>query len=255
MKYYHNCILSNKNSYEKIIHKLNWIFIPIIMILYLISMTSISYGIVKIKYLIDIKFIDTYIILMLLGMLGFLMSIISAIVSSYIHCFGDTMQIKNVCKIDYEKKYYLDSLFKYFESLNKSNYYFEILLVIPIFLIINALISLFNVLIIKKLDPFYLIPVRTIFYFIYRILDFRTISDSSKLFTPKFVLHEITNLFSVICSLIYLEIIILNFYNYEKDVKECIEERERIDVELANKKEEEPSKIEIEINENYTVEI
>ena len=245
------------NVYEKIIQKLSVVFIPIIMILYLISMTANSYGMVKIKYLIDIKFVDTYIILMILGMLGFLMSTILAIISTFIQCAGKvSIHIEDVCKINFNNKLYFDSFLDYFKSLNGSDHFLsEIIFALPVFLIINALISLFNVLIIKELDPFYLIPVRTIFYFIYRILDFRTISDSSKLFTPKFVLHEITNLFSVICSLIYLEIIILNFCNFEKDVKKCIEERERIDVELANEKEEEPSKIEIEINENYTVEI
>ena len=52
-----------------------------------------------------------------------------------------------------------------------------------------------------------------------------------------------------------MEIIILNFCNYEKNVRESIIDRERIDVEIANSKERNPSKIEIEINDGYTFEV
>ena len=108
-KNFDNCILSNKISYGKIIHKLGWIFIPIIMILYLISMTAISYGMVKIKYLIDFKFIDTYIILMILGLIGFLMSTILAVISTFIQCVGKVSNhIEDVCKINFRNKLYFD---------------------------------------------------------------------------------------------------------------------------------------------------
>ena len=189
-KYYHSCVLSNKNSYEKIIHKLNWIFIPIIMILYLISMTANSYGMVKIKYLIDIKFIDTYLILMILGILGFLMSSILAIISTFIQCarnFGN--HTEDFCKINFRNKLYFDSFLDYFQSLKDSDHFLsEIIFALPVFLIINALISLFNVLIIKELDPFYLIPIRSLFYLIYRTINFGIISNSTTLFSILFIL-------------------------------------------------------------------
>ena len=111
-------------------------------------------------------------------------------------------------------------------------------------------------LIIKELDPFYLIPIRSLFYLIYRTINFGIISNSTTLLTPKYILHEISNLFSIICSLIYLEVIILNFNNYEKNVKEFIVNRGKIDEEIAQEEEEEEesSKVEIEID-NYIFEI
>ena len=242
----------NYNIYDKVMSELGWIFIPIIMILYLISMIAISYGMVKIKYLIDIKFIDTYIILMVLGILGFLLSSILAIISTFIQCVGnDSIHVENICKITFNDKLYFDSFLNYFQSL-KDHFSFEIFLALPFFQLINALISLFNVLIIKELDPFYLILIRSLFYFIYRTINFVALSHTS-IIIIKFVFHQISNLFSVICSLIYLEVIILTFNDYDKDVKECIIDRGKIDEEKA--KEEEPSKLEISINGGYAIEI
>ena len=104
------------------------------------------------------------------------------------------------------------------------------------------------------MDPFYLLPIRSLFYFIYRSINFRSISYSTTLFTTKYILHEVSNLFSIICSLIYLGIIILNFNKYEENVKECIIDREKFDVEIAKEEEEEPEKVEIEIGGNYLAE-
>ena len=250
------CVLSKKNIYDKIIYKLGWIFIPIFIILYIVSMTALSYGMVKIKYLMDFKFLEHYEILMILGILGFLMSIISVIIATYIQCVnGKNIHMNEICRIRINDKLYFDSFFNYFESLKGSSYtYVEIFVAIPIFQVINSLHSLFNVLIIKKLDPFYLLPIRSLFYIIYRSIDYGSISYSTTLFTAKYILHEVSNLFLIICSLVYLEIIILNFNNYEKDVKECIIEREKIDVEIANEEEEESEKIEIEIGDTYLAE-
>ena len=53
--------------------------------------------------------------------------------------------------------------------------------------------------------------------------------------------------------MVYLEIIILDCHNFGKDVKEEIVERGKVDIEIANAKEE-PSKFEIEIDDNYITE-
>ena len=53
------------------------------------------------------------------------------------------------------------------------------------------------------------------------------------------------------------EVIVLNFNDYEKNVKEFIVNRGKIDEEIAQEEEEEEpsSKVEIEINDNYIFEI
>ena len=255
---YDNCILLNENSYGKIMHQLGWVFIPIIFILYLISMLANSYGTVKIKYLTDFKFIDIYIISVIIGILGFLISIISVIIFTYKHCDvkNTDIHIEDICKLKNDNFNYFDSLFIYFQSFTKSSdFYFEILSVL-FFQVVNFFDFLFSLLIIKKLDPFYLIPSRCLYFLIYSTIKyFLAIPYTTKLLTIKYLFDELSNIIAVICSLIYLEIIILNFCNYEKDVKERIIERGEIEVEKANEKEKEPSKIEITIDENYTVEI
>ena len=245
---YENCLLNNENSYGKIIHKLGWVFIPIIMTLYLISMTANSYGLVKIKYLTDFKFIEIYKILMMLGISGFFISMISVVVFNYISCGqGDDksnkiINIQDICKInDNEKKLYFDSFFIYFGSLNKDNIFLEITIAL-IFQVVNSLQPLSNLLIIKKLDPFYLILIKFLL----------SINDSTKLVIIKYVILFLSNLFAIICSLIYIEIIILNFNDYEKDTRENIIDRERIDSGTSNE-EEDSKEIEIEIADNYVV--
>ena len=263
---YDICLLNNTNTYGKVIQKLSSIFIPVIMILYLISMTANSYGMVKIKYLIDFKFIELYKILMTLGISGFFISMILIIIFNYIPCGndGNSYNVKYICKLTFKGKLYFESFSKYFYSLingkegeegEEGNIFLEILFAL-IFLVINSLYSLFSFLIIKNLDPFYIIPIRSPYYLIDRTIKFIATSESSAFLTTKYILREITNTFAIICALIYLEIIILNFNGYEKNIRESIVDRERFDIEEANKKEEDQSKkIEIEINENYIVEI
>ena len=251
-----NCLLLYKNSYSTISYKLGFKFIPIIIILYLISMTANSYGMVKVKYLIDFKFFETYKILMMLGIFGFLISILSAIVFNFIPCCkdGDNIHIQDICKLKDGNKYYLDSLSIYFKDLVKpGNSFFEFVVALPIFQVVNSLQSLFNLLIIKQLDPFYLIPIRCLYYIIHGRMQFITIENSSTLLKTKYALQDFSNLFAIICSLVYLEIIILDCHNFGKDVKEEIVERGKVDIEIANAKEE-PSKFEIEIDDNYITE-
>ena len=249
-----NCQYINENSYEKIKNKLNLKFIPIIIILYLISMISNSYGMVKIKYLIDFKFMEIHKILMILGILGFFISMISVIVFNTISCGDNFNDVQDVCKAKTEDELYFDSLF-YFESLTGSNVniYLEILYVFT-FQVVNSFQTLCNLLIIKKLDPFYLIPIDSIFFLIYCIIKFLLSIIYSKKLNSKYIFNFSSNSLAVICSLIYMEIIILNFNEYEKNIRDNISERERFDSIIANA-EEDPKKIEIEIADNYTFEV
>ena len=247
-----NCFTFKKNSYGKILNTLSWIFIPIIIILYLVSMAVYSYSLIKLKYYIDLRFLEIHIILMIFGILGLFISVALLIISNFISC-----DFKHFCKCKSENgnKFYFDSFYIYFKSINKDNICRESLTVF-ILLVVNSLQCLFTLLIIKKLDPFYVMPIDSFFYIIcYTIKFFLPKLNSAILLIIKYPIIFFINIFAIICSLIYMEIIILNFNDYEKDIRENIIDRERIDIEEANEERESTSKIEIEIGDNYVVEV
>ena len=214
------CYFLNSNVYQEIIDKLNWFFIPIIILIYLISMILDAYSTVTNKWFMDIKYITIHKILSYIGMIGFIFSLILLFISSYVPCLKDKIFINYICKIKDEGNLYYDN-FRLLKNISTNNkFYLEIFILIPIFMLSNFLSVFFDLLIIKHFDPFYLIPIDTCYYISYETIDFcLSLSKTNLLNNIRFIIEIISELISIICCCIYLEIIELHFCNLDENVK------------------------------------
>ena len=221
--------ISNANIYKVICCKLNWCWVPIIILIYLIIMVGNSYSIVSIKWLMDIKYIKLFKILLSLGIFGLIFSLGELFISSYIPCQNKDFFISdiNICAIKYKNQSFYDN----FRALSNikviTEFYIDIFIIIPLFLISSFLDKFFELLIIVNLDPFYLIPIDCVFYFIIEIVDyFITFQKRQKFRNLKFVFLTLSNGFAIFLFSIYLEIVELHFWKLDRFLRKNIILRE-----------------------------
>ena len=222
------CDLLSKNIYNDISNKLGWTFVPGIILIYLIAMICNAYSSIKNKWFMDFKYISTYNIMIFLGIIGLIFSIILLIGASFISCSQEKINIKYICEIKYKNSLYYDN-FRDLKNIEiNGNFFLDIFIVIPIFLISSFLIAYFELLIIKKLDPFYLIPIDCAYFLIYEIIDFCLTVNKSNLYRNiKFCFQVTSNTVSVLLCCVYLEIFELHFFDLDKYIRKNIIKRER----------------------------
>ena len=182
------------------------------------------------------KFITMYKISIYIGIIGFIFSLIFLLIASFIPCSEEKEFIKYVCQFKYSGRRYYDS-FKFVQDISFNNkFFFELFVMIPLFMILNLLIFYFNLLIINYLDPFYLVPIDTCYFIIYQNIDFLvTLKKSNKMNNIRFVLATLSDLICVLCFSVYLEIVELNFCSLNKNIRRNIIKRgleEQINSEL-----------------------
>ena len=189
------------------------------------------YATSTIKLLIDFKYIPASSIIFLLGVIGFIMSIIAFLVSSKIPCVEGR---DFMCYFIYNNEKYIDS-YNTFDQINiEQNFYLEIFISIPIYLI-SSFITLFSeILIIQQLDMIYLIPVDSFYFFIYELIDFfSTINYTNSYRNIRFIFEIIADLNNILFCSVFLEIIVLKCFNLNKDIRASILVREKQDRELS----------------------
>ena len=233
------------DDHKKRIFKIYKWIIPIGISSFILISLLRAYNFCKVKWLFDLKFISVSKLLLFYGSLGFIFCLIISTVVNYIPCvdkdsFNDINFICNVTDVDSSTnstKYYYDRYSGYIKSLWREerhsyiNIIFLVLIIIKVFL--NFLIKLFGILIIKKLKPEYLIISNVIYYFIVGSID--TIAC---LFLGKFKYYKLydilEDLFSILGTLFYLELIEFDFCGLDFNLKKNIEERSLRELNLAN---------------------
>ena len=229
---YNECIDLNLNIYTYIIDNLHWYIIPIVYLIYLVAITSNSYTYCKYKWFIDIKYISIFRIISYIGMSGFILSFILLFILSFIPCAKGKKFMEDICLFRYGEE---NSLFyENFRTLKditiNKEFFIEIFVLLPLYIVASFLRFFFDVLIILNLDPFYLLPIENFYFLIYQSIDFfATISITNAFFNIKFFLATMSAIISAISSCIYLEIIELHFCKLDKNLKENIILRSRID--------------------------
>ena len=134
----------SKNSYEILEYLVNenyFIFVLIFIIINLFEI-FISYTRVRAKVLIDFKYISPYTIIIFIGIFGIILTTIELIFSHFFKCEGN---FSDFCILESNNNKYLDDVQIYFQFLkNKKNdneksyeFYLEIFLLLPIFLVTN----------------------------------------------------------------------------------------------------------------------
>jgi hypothetical protein len=222
---------NDNNPKEKtIFQRHGWKCLFIIIMYIIFSMVS-SFSKVASKKLMDINYLSPYKMIFYIGVFGVFFTLISLIFTGNISCGS----ISQYCKlVKYDEKHnttytYLDSISFYFSDMkdiydNKQykDFYIEIFIVIPLYLIANFCEFLFEILLILYLNTNYILISDCIYYGTSKLIEF----IFNKNYGPKkFWVEFIAELLTLLGYTIYLEIIELKFCELDKDIKKNITER------------------------------
>ena len=244
-----------KNKYQIII---------IIFILFILGIILKDFSWVRAKYLIDIRGINPYKILISTGLIGCLLVTICSFILSSVPCY--TVEADNFFYINKTKSYkknnttynlsneicfytekeknesnvnlslYYDNIIYFFEdeyNLNENFDKLEIFVFIPLYFLMYTTIKIMNVMMVKYLDPNVILINKNIAFFIEGIINYFFIIqfDKNYLIPQKFFLLEIKHLISLISNVVYLEILELKFCNLDYDIRKSIAIRGEIESE------------------------
>jgi hypothetical protein len=238
---YKSKIIKDWNIYDLII-QIGWYFIPIIIILYLIAMVMNSYSTISFKWLIDIQYITITRIIMYIGIIGFIFSFALFFIFSNIPCGENNEDNRNnnlnkICQLNDTTNLYYEN-YRYLSQVNKdANFYIDIFIVLILYLGASFLNIFFNFMIIKNLDPFYLVPIDSIYYAITDMIDYFIMIGINKdrVSTKrhiKFAMRVLNNLLGTFLSLIFFEIIELHFCGLDQYLRRYILKREDLDKQI-----------------------
>ena len=243
-----------KSNIYKAISNFGCHFIPIIIIIYLIIMILNAFSIVSFKWLMDIQYITITRIIMYIGMMGFIISFALFFIVSNKSCGKSDdeesirVNLSKICPFNESTTLYYENYRNLTRVQKDSNFYIDIFLALILFLVVSFLNIFFYFMIIKNLDPFYLMQSNSIFHAIIEIIDYSiTLGTINKnkdnknnnnyetIFPGrhiKFALSIINNGVSIIFSLIYFEIIELHFCGLDQYLRRNILKREALDKQI-----------------------
>ena len=190
-----------------------------------------SYTHVKMKFLMDSKYISEYELLKLYGLIGGIFSTIICIISTIFECKekNDNYNFFDyICFIEYNNKKYFENFISFVTISGKVG---EI--IIEILVVILGIISFYfhkfySMMIIKFLTPIHLTFLTPIYYFFFKVIliiynifylifhngEGKLLEDpQTKYIKSKFFLDVSGDVNSLIGFLIYLEIIELNCFD------------------------------------------
>lgn len=235
-------ILYTKKNYILIVGGLIYLFLILLR----------SFVNIQLKWLIEKKFISINKILMIYGFIGLFCSAIGILVSSSFSCgerfyegSEDNKEIYKkynisnyICKVDKtnSKKEYLTNFNNYFFAPDKK-WGFETIAIL-LWAITFFFFKYYSLMIIKNLSPAHLIFTIPIAFFfqkiiniLYSVNDFKFFKeDSQHIHKIKFLLDISGDVIAVVALLIYLEIIVLHFGNFDYNIKVNIMRRASQDI-------------------------
>jgi hypothetical protein len=249
--------ISDNGLYEIMKNKYG-VYSFVVLGLTLFSIIMKDYSWIQSKYLMDIRGINIYIILLATGVTGLILVIILFIISLYNPC--DTVNVinvdfvnelytdinnitypmsKQICFVsEYNEKenilnFYYDNFVLFFKDYDLKEDKFEIFFVMPLYFLMISIINICNIMMIRYLDPNYILINKNVSYFLEKFIYYFFITKCKEEYTTVafFIMDEIQNLISIISNLIYIEIIELKFCDLDYDLKKNIEircEKEKI---------------------------
>ena len=204
------------NDEDNIYKNHHWI-IPVGIISFLIFILIRDYSYCKIKWFFDLRYISAMKLLVVYGIMGTIICLIGSLISTNVECVDRTKfsDIKKICNItENDKNYYYDHFHIFFKKIWEEDIYYILFELFEIF--ISFLIKLFVMLIIKNLNPEFLICSKDIYFFIIKLLTF---IRGYKIVDLYDLLSE---LFAIFGFFIYLELIECKFckinYNLKKNI-------------------------------------
>ena len=241
-------ILTMKSENEEYIYIQYFWLIPIGLIIYFLIGIVLSYSYSKVKWFMDLNMISLSKLLIIFALIGFSFNTIISMVFTFIKC-GEKENM--LCNKEQEGNYYIENFKIFFEKLleicrdeNKSDLIFLICLII-FFSFFSFLHNFLSLSILKNLYPEYFFFTDPIGETIMKIIDlfynkifvdyfFVEEEQDYKIPLIKFILDIIGNSLVIVGFLIYLEIIELNFYGFNYNLRKNIIDRGMKDIEEVN---------------------
>jgi len=215
----------NKNIYQV----KGFILCNCIILFYICITFIFSYAEVKTKILIDRKYLSPYIIIILVGLIGFIINIIAAIIFEFYGNNCNDMTETNInCYANISS--YFNALKTLFNN-NPKEFCVEIFFFSLFLMIFEFLNMTFVIFIYKYLNPSYLLLSDNIYFTFFSLINFFFIKKKfDSLSIKKFIISESSEIFELLAFLIYLELIELRFCGLNKDIRKNIEKRAEIEI-------------------------
>ena len=221
---------NDDQSYFKPIKENKQLFIPIGIIGYLIIYFIHALILCKLKRYFYSKFLSPSRILIYFGITGTFFSLLVSFISTYFRCKDDEFS-KKICKVsekkDSEEKYF-DNFIIFFNKIwiPERDDFINIVYIILIFIKLSMIaISYYLIfMIIDIFNPEYYLCSNSSFFFITKLicLIYFLVTNSMK---TDFLFEFLAQIFALIATIIYLELIEFNFCNLNFDLKKNIEIR------------------------------
>ena len=209
-------IINDNNN----IYITNIYLIPIVIIIILFFLLLESFSNWDAKWLMDLKFISLSKLYLLYGILGFIIYSIICIIATFVDCGEQPLEL---CPVKNDRKYYFESFIIYFNDFS-----LNIFILIILNVITYIMKSYFYILTIKKLTPFHVISMPTIYYFYLHIvlLIYSIVKTEELKKNPLIYILEISAYFLAFLAFsIFLELIEFNFCLCNYDLRKNITRR------------------------------
>ena len=217
---------SDLNAYEKVKQLTGFYSFSILIFLgFMLISCMTSFGRVLSKMLMNLKFISPYKIIFDIGLFGVILNSIILLITTLVKCETNNYSIlENFCTVKDGENSYYDNILVYFYDLRKSSnyeFYIEIFVLIPIYLILNFLEFACEILIIYYLNPNFILIRDNLYYGISKIMLISYNLTINKILWQLIIL-ELAEIFAVFGYLVYLEIIELRFCGFDENLKRKI---------------------------------
>ena len=262
-------ILTIKSENDEYIYIKYFWLIPIGLIIYFVIGIAIAYAYSKMKWFMDLNMISLSKLLISFALVGFSFNVILSVLFIFIKC-GEKKNI--FCNKEEKGKYYIEDFkifFEKFVALCRDGNKLDLIFIICLIILSSFMLFLHNFLalsILKNLYPeyyFFTDPIGDTFMKIINLFHNKIFEDyffakegeDYKIPLIKFILDIIGNSLVIVGFLIYLEIIELNFYGFNYNLRKNIIERSMKDIQEINDDDEEQNEYLINNNFNKSSEL
>ena len=222
-----------KSDEKRLYKEYGWLF-PIGFFSFLLFFFVDAYALCKMKWYFNLKFISEKKTLILFGFFGIFLYFLCSMISHYFECKSSEFS-SYICIVyeDEQSPKYIDNFIIFFKNIWKENRSSYINFIYAFLLLLKILLSafryLFSFLIIKELGPEFLVCSDSILYFIIKVISFFYYFATNKL-QIYFIFDLFAQLFSLSGTIIYLELIELNFCGLSYNTKKNINLRAESDI-------------------------
>ena len=166
----------DNNGNLKFLYLVYWFLIPLSLFIYIPLITIKSYVYIKMKWLMDLKYISVHKLLLYYGFIGAFLYSIICIISTFYECKVSTDDNTNIydyiCgfKDDDNQKIYFENYSLYFKISSKLEQILLEILALILGIITFFYYKYFSVMIIKFLTPVHLILISPMYFFFFKLV-------------------------------------------------------------------------------------